>query len=87
MNDKPNSPTCEELYEEEGFEIVSEEHDTSWRHGSYEATVFRRTNDNTFWLAAYCLSNDGETNELREGLATILQVLPQETTTTVYVPV
>lgn len=80
-------PTCEQLCEEDGFERVHREADPSWRHGSYVTDVYRRTKDNTYWQASYCLSGDGETNELREGLADILQVVPVQKTITAYEPV
>lgn len=78
-------PTCEQLLNEEGLESVWREVDDSWRHGSYVAEVFKRHSDDTFWMASYRLSTDGETNELREGLADISQVVPQEKTVITYV--
>lgn len=80
-------PTCEELCEEDGFEQVHREADDSWRHGSYVTAVYKRASDGTYWEASYRLSTDGETNELREGLATITQVEPQEVKTIAYMPV
>ncbi len=74
-------PTCEELQE---MTCVSREADDSWRHGSYVTQVFRRDSDETYWQAKYRLSSDGETNELREGLATIVQVEPVVVQTVAY---
>lgn len=85
-----DAPTCKQLYDEdscetpEGFELVSQDHDNSWRHGTRETDVYKRASDNTFWSAHYRLSTDGETNELREGLATIKQVYPHQVTVTRY---
>ncbi len=61
--------------------------DDSWRHGSYVTEVFRRESDSTFWKATYRLSTDGETNELREGLARIDQVEPYTVQVTKYRPI
>ena len=36
------APTCEELYEEDGFVSVHRESDDSWRHGCYIYEVFCR---------------------------------------------
>ena len=80
-------PTCEDLFEEDGYEPVHRDSDDSWRHGAYIGEVFARASDGTFWLAAYCLSTDGETNGLREGDADITQVMPKEVTTVKYVAV
>jgi len=80
-----NIPTCEDLFEEDGYESVHRDSDDSWRHGAYIGEVFTRFSDGTFWLAAYCLSTDGETNGLREGDADITQVVPKEVTIIKYV--
>ena len=81
-------PTCSDLCEEsettEVYKLVSQNHDTSWRHGTRETDVFHRESDDTYWQAKYRLSTDGETNELREGLADISQVWPQQVMKTVY---
>ena len=61
--------------------------DDSWRHGSYVDEVFHRASDDTYWMASYRLSTDGETNELHEGDAEIRQVVPQEKTVVTYVGV
>ena len=73
-------PACAEIWngQNDEFEQVHREDDTSWRHGSYVYAVFKRASDNTFWSVSYCESNDGETNELREGDAGISQVKPVE---------
>jgi hypothetical protein len=79
-----NKPTCEELFEEDGYTSVYRKADDSWRHGSYITEVFKRDSDETFWAAHYRKSGDGETNELREGYARICQVEPHQVTTTRY---
>ena len=80
-------PTCKDLFLEKGYEPVHRDSDDSWRHGSYIGEVFKRDSDGTYWLAAYCLSSDGETNGLREGDADITQIEPKEITTGKYGPV
>ena len=75
-----NKPTHEELFDEDGFENLDREDDTTWRHGSYVKEWFRRIEDETFWLAQYYQSTDGETNELRDGGAIISHVEPYEVT-------
>jgi hypothetical protein len=79
------TPTCEELLEEDGLDMVHRESDASWRHGTYEYRVYHRVADDTYWSAAFRLSTDGETNELREGTAEINQVVPQQEMVTTYV--
>lgn len=79
-------PTCEQLYEDDGVESVYRHTDDTWRHGSYVTEVFKRESDGTFWQAKYRLSTDGETNELREGLAEIAQVESFERTVVDYRP-
>lgn len=83
MTDK-TIPTCEELFDGDGFKSVHREADTSWRHGAYITQVFHREADGTYWEANYRLSTDGETNELREGSAEIREVVPVEKTVIVY---
>ncbi len=80
-----SKPTCEDLFEEVGYESVNRESDDSWRHGAYIDEVFKRQSDGTYWLASYRLSSDGETHELREGHAVISEVVPVEVTTIRYV--
>ena len=70
-----NKPTCEELSDMKSVHRVA---DDSWRHGSYIKEVFYREEDNTYWRACYRLSTDGETNELYDGTASIIQVEPIE---------
>ncbi len=77
-------PTHEDLSDEIGVKSVHREADDSWRHGSYVTEVFHRESDNTYWMASYRLSTDGETNELRDGEADIKQVEPFERTVTDY---
>jgi len=79
------APTCEELDDGDGFERVHHETDATWRHGSYVTDVFHRKADDTYWMAAYRLSTDGETNELRDGEAEISRVKPVQKTVTDYV--
>jgi hypothetical protein len=83
------NPTCEDLYDRrsEEYELVLRETDASWRHGSYVSAVYKRVGDETYWMAQYRLSTDGETNELREGSADIYQVEPFEKVTIDYRPV
>ena len=76
--------TCEEIYDGDGFECVDQEADNSWRHGCYMSEVYKRESDNTYWLACYRLSTDGEVNELGDGDAAITRVYPREVTTVVY---
>jgi len=64
-------PSCEELLD---LEPITVESDTSWRHGEYRTEVYKL--DDKFWMAQYELSNDGETNALREGWADIQQCWP-----------
>lgn len=80
------NPTCEQLWNE-GLQSVMVKTDASWRHGSHIIEVFHRESDNTYWRANYRRSSDGETNELREGLAQITQVEPYERTVTDYRPI
>lgn len=83
------APTCEDLYNSrrDEYEVVFRETDASWRHGSYVSAVYKRLSDETYWMAQYRLSTDGETNELREGDADIYQVEPYEKVTIDYRPV
>lgn len=84
MDNEVKGPTCDELFNDEGVKSVLCEADASWRHGSYITEVFQREADGTFWEAFYRKSGDGETNELREGTASIRRVYPFETTVTRY---
>ena len=79
-----DKPTCDDLLEEVGYSEISRISDPSWRHGTRERAVYQRDSDNTLWAAEYRLSADGETNELREGLADIYQVAPKVIATTIY---
>jgi hypothetical protein len=78
-------PTCEQIFDEELQRV--QEKISDWRHGARVSAVFMRASDSTFWLAKYRRSTDGETNELREGLADISQVEPYEVKTTEYRPI
>lgn len=77
-------PTCQQLFDEDGVASVYREADDSWRHGSRVTEVFSRVADGTYWRAEYRLSADGETHELREGIATITRVYPYRTRITRY---
>jgi hypothetical protein len=70
------APTCEELWNEELGDAIWQDADPSWRHGCYINEVYKRESDGTYWRASYRRSTDGETNELREGTAKIVQVEP-----------
>lgn len=80
-------PTAEQLLEEDGFDVISQDSIDRWRHGTLERSIYKRESDGTYWRATYRVSTDGETNELREGLAKIVQVEPQEVTVIEYRPV
>ena len=80
-------PTCDDLFQEEGYERVLQESDNSWRHGTYEYEVYFRESDKTYWSAEFALSSDGETHGLRENTADITQVKPVEVTQVKYVVV
>jgi hypothetical protein len=58
--------------------------DDSWRHGCRITEIFKRAEDGTYWQAEYCVSTNGETNDLREGNASIREVEPYEKTVTAY---
>ena len=79
------TPTCEQMFEEDGLISVSRESDDSWRHGCDIYEVFHRTADNTYWSADYQVSTDGETNGLRENEAEITEVVPIQELVTKYV--
>ncbi len=79
------TPTCAELFGEELEEV--QENLASWRHGHRVTQVFHRESDDTYWQATYLCSSDGETNELREGGARIIQVEPRQMTVTKYVKI
>lgn len=91
MTDKPTDqkPNCTDLMDaldcsDADYEFLDGKSDPSWRHGTYETAIFKRKADGTFWQASYRSSTDGETNELRDGSATIVRVYPKEVTTTIY---
>ena len=77
-------PTCDEIFNNELREPVLRADDATWRHGCYRTEVYYRYTDGTHWRATYRVSTDGETNELREGLARMVRVYPHEVMTTVY---
>ena len=79
----PIAPTCKQLCNED-LELIEHKVDDGWRHGFYVTRIYQRDEDGTFWRASYRMSTDGETNELREGLARIAQVFPREKTVTIY---
>jgi len=76
-------PTCKELFEEEFKKVYHESFSCRW-YGKCESVVYYREEDDTYWRARYRLSKDGEINELREGCASITQVMPKEVVTTIY---
>jgi hypothetical protein len=85
-------PTTEEIrsaYMEDtqNFTMVDEVADTSWRHGCYMTTVYRRISDNTFWQVNWQVSGDGETNSIRDreiSSQNITQVEPYDVTVVKY---
>lgn len=77
-------PNCQEIWNGELGHPIKREDDGSWRHGVYRTDVYRRETDNTYWQVFYRVSMDGETNELREGYASIDQVVPREITTIIF---
>ena len=79
-------PTCEEILEEVGFEEIHSEIVDKWRWGTVMFEVFRRESDETLWGVDYRVSTDGETNELREGIAEIYEVKQVTRTITSYEP-
>ena len=83
-----HAPTCEQISDGGSeFHCVLTEADPSWRHGCRMAEVFMRQTDGTFWQVTYRKSTDGETNELREGLAKITQVEPRTVKVVKYFPI
>ena len=76
-------PTCAQICNEE-LEFKHREIDDSWRHGVRRMDVYFRKQDSTYWLVEYRVSTDGETNELREGFATITQAESFEKTVISY---
>ena len=77
-------PIAEALLEEDGYTLVYEEIDDSWRHGAYVWEVYERESDGTFWGASYQRSTDGETNGLRDEEADVVQVEAYDVTVTKY---
>ncbi len=72
-------PTASQITEEdEGLEVLKQEPIDTWRWGTVQEIIVKRLSDQTFWAATYRVSSDGETNELREGNARIVQVWPKE---------
>lgn len=76
-------PSGRDMLFEEGFQLVSSEADPSWRHGCYMLDIYKEDATGFFYKADYRRSGDGETNELREGLADIRRVYPFERVVTV----
>lgn len=73
-----------ELYAEEEIEAVEEEHDASWRHGTYTTTTVKDA-EGRFWQGTYCVSGDGEENYWRDGFADdFYEVFPVTKTITTY---
>lgn len=69
-------PTCEDLYNEDGFKSVHREIEDGYKtgHGVYE--VFMRESDGTYWAVWYRAGSDY--NGLGEGEADIEQVEKKE---------
>jgi hypothetical protein len=92
-----SKPTVKELvefycddYDDALFKQMQESSDTSWRHGCYMSTVFKRLSDETFWNVYWQLSDDHETNTFRDSeisINDITQVKPIKVTNTKYVAV
>lgn len=68
-------PTCKQIIDNDGLVLVKkgEQDGPSWRHGSRREDVFHRLEDDTYWIVTYRRSTDGETNDLRDGLAKIVE--------------
>lgn len=81
------APTAEQLLDWNGVKEISSEVIDIWRHGNLNQDVYQRKSDGTYWQATYRTSTDGETNELREGGANIIQVEPYEKVTKAWRPV
>jgi hypothetical protein len=79
-------PTCEQLWNEE-LEIVKETILSEWRHGNVLSVIYKRNADDTYWRATYRVSVDRDYNELREGSATIKQVVPVKVEIITYEPI
>jgi hypothetical protein len=75
-----DKPTHEELFDGLGFEEVESKVIDTWRHGNRYRVVWKRESDSTYWGTSFRVSTDGETNDLRDGLAQIYQVVPVEKT-------
>ena len=71
-------PTYDELWEE--CDEIEETTIGHWRHGRIMKTVWQRPSDETYWLAKYRVSTDGESNDLRDGLREPIQVMPEMVT-------
>lgn len=76
------APTCQDIFEDK-LEAVHWD-SAEWRHGVLRMEVYYRAEDDTYWRARYRVSTDGETNELREGLASIVRVWPSRVTAIEY---
>lgn len=68
-------PTQEELLDDKLIEVKIMA-DNSWRHGSYMTVIYLRDSDQTFWMVKYVFSTGCETNGLRDGDYSCVQVLP-----------
>lgn len=76
-------PNCQDILEDKFGEPIDCELG-EWRHGPLRIEVYYRAEDDTYWRARYRVSTDGETNELREGLASIVRVWPSRVTAIEY---
>ncbi len=67
------------------FNLVHEEYDNNWRHGTNNKDVWQRVSDGTYWRCCYRRSWDGEYDGMdEEDTFSVEQVWPREVTTTVY---
>lgn len=69
------TPTCDDIMDEQ-LDLVERRVDDGWRHGCYISEVYHRVEDDTYWIVNYRRSANYETNELHEGYAHIMRVMP-----------
>lgn len=90
-----NKPTCEQILKGELGEPLSCHDDMPscdgdvppYRARCYRTEIYRRLEDETFWLVGYRHSTDGEENQLRDGTAIITRVEPYRIVETRYTPI
>lgn len=82
------APTPQQLYDEVGFESVSQETHTE-SGGNYVTEVFLREHDVTYWRVHYFVSEDGYTHSLLNdeycNPPEITQVMPTRVQKTEYI--